>query len=157
MGGSRDDLVGCTQEKVRFLCSSLFLFSSSLITLLMCFISVLPYEVCPPHGVSLCVANILIGQLVRPSMVAAIVTNLEEGGLLCLSGIRPGEVDSLKEAYEDNMEWIDDQYAELSASETVGCIESYGFDCGRWARLVGRKKIGDDSGFIAHMSELAVS
>ncbi|KAK1744822.1 ribosomal protein L11 methyltransferase-like protein, partial [Skeletonema marinoi] len=44
-------------------------------------------DVCPPRGASLCVANILIGQLVRPSMVAALTTNLEDGGLLCLSGI----------------------------------------------------------------------
>ena len=118
---------------------------------------VLPYDLSPPRGASLCVANILIGQLVRPSMVAAIVTNLEPGGLLCLSGIRPGEVDSLKEAYGDSIEWVDKQYAELSANETIGCIESYGFDCGRWARLVGRKKIASDSDFIDQMSDLAVS
>ena len=116
---------------------------------------VLPYEICPPQGASLCVANILVGQLVRPSMVAAITTNLEDGGLLCLSGIRPGEVDSLKEAYT-GFEWLDDQYAELSATETANSIESYGFDCGRWARLVGRKKVEEDF-FIKQMSELAVS
>jgi hypothetical protein len=63
-------------------------------------------------------------------MVAAIVINLVPGGLLCLSGIRPGEVDPLKEAYDDNIEWIDKQYAELSACETVACIESCGFDAG---------------------------
>jgi ribosomal protein L11 methyltransferase len=118
---------------------------------------VLPYEVCPPRGASLCVANILIGQLVRPSMVAAIVTNLEPGGLLCLSGIRPGEVNSLKDAYGDGIDWIDEQYAELSASETIGCIDSYGFDCGRWARLAGRKKVGSKQDFIDQMSDLAVS
>lgn len=120
---------------------------------------VLPYDICPPRGVDVCVANILIGQLVRPSMVAAIVTNLQEGGLLCLSGIRPKEVDALKEAYDDSIEWIDDQYAELSADETTNCIESYGFDCGRWARLVGRKRVANDgdSSFIEQMSDLAVS
>jgi ribosomal protein L11 methylase PrmA len=118
---------------------------------------VLPYEVCPPRGASLCVANILIGQLVRPSMVAAITTNLEDGGLLCLSGIRPGEVDSLKVAYNDSFDWLDEQYAELSATETVGSIESYGFDCGIWARLVGKKRACDDASFVEQMSELAVS
>ena len=118
---------------------------------------VLPYDVCPPRGASLCVANILIGQLVRPSMVAALVTNLEENGLLCLSGIRPGEVESLKAAYDDSIEWIDDQYAELSATETTNCIESYGFDCGRWARVVGRKKVQNSDSFIQQMSDLAVS
>ena len=101
----------------------------------------------------ICVANILIGQLVRPSMVAALLSNLKNGGLLCLSGIRPDEVDSLKEAYED-IEWLDDQYAELTATETTNCLETYGFDVGNWTRLVGRKK--SSSGFIARMSELAV-
>lgn len=118
---------------------------------------VLPYDLCPPRGASLCVANILIGQLVRPSMVAALVTNLEENGMLCLSGIRPGEVESLKAAYDDSIEWIDDQYAELSATETTNCIESYGFDCGRWARVVGRKKVENSDSFIQQMSDLAVS
>lgn len=116
---------------------------------------VLPYDVCPPRGANLCVANILIGQLVRPSMVAALTTNLEDGGLLCLSGIRPGEVDALKEAYA-GFEWLEDQYGELTAAETENSIESYGFDCGSWARLVGRKKIEKDS-FIQQMSDLAVS
>mmetsp|Transcript_32782 Transcript_32782/g.69174 ORF Transcript_32782/g.69174 Transcript_32782/m.69174 type:complete len:322 (-) Transcript_32782:301-1266(-) len=120
---------------------------------------VLPYDICPPKGVDVCVANILIGQLVRPSMVAAIVTNLREGGLICLSGIRPAEVDALKEAYDDSIEWLDDQYSELSANETLNSIESYGFDCGRWARLVGRKRVDKDgdSRFIEQMSDLAVS
>eukprot|EP00571_Detonula_confervacea_P005335 CAMPEP_0172313216 /NCGR_PEP_ID=MMETSP1058-20130122/19709_1 /TAXON_ID=83371 /ORGANISM="Detonula confervacea, Strain CCMP 353" /LENGTH=305 /DNA_ID=CAMNT_0013026831 /DNA_START=102 /DNA_END=1016 /DNA_ORIENTATION=- len=93
---------------------------------------VLPYDICPPQGVDVCVANILIGQLVRPSMVAAIVTNLREGGLLCLSGIRPAQIDSLKRAYDDSIEWLDDEYAELSAGETLNCIETYGFDVGQW-------------------------
>ena len=114
---------------------------------------VLPYEICTPFGVDICVANILIGQLVRPSMVAALLSNLKEGGLLCLSGIRPGEVDSLKEAYED-IEWLEDQYAELTATETTNCIETYGFDVGNWARLVGRKM--SSSGFIERMSEMAI-
>lgn len=118
---------------------------------------VLPFEIYPPGGVDVCVANILIGQLVRPSMVAAIVTNLSSGGLLCLSGIRPGEVNALKAAYSETINWIDDQYEELSASETEGSIESYGFDCGRWARLVGRKRVGDNQSYVERMSDLAVS
>ncbi|KAL7554259.1 hypothetical protein ACHAWF_017678 [Thalassiosira exigua] len=119
---------------------------------------VLPREACPPSGADVCVANILVGQLVRPSMVAAIVTNVREGGLLCLSGIRPGgEVESLLEAYGDCVEWLDEQYAELSAAETENCLESYGFDCGRWARLVGRKRTVQGDGFIEQMSDLAVS
>jgi hypothetical protein len=119
---------------------------------------VVPYALCTPVGVDVCVANILIGQLCRASMVAAIVSNMVPGALLCLSGIRPDEVDSLKAAYSDHMEWLDDQYAELSASETVGSVESYGFDCGRWARLVGRKTEGAGRDRdIESMSELAVS
>jgi ribosomal protein L11 methyltransferase len=119
---------------------------------------VVPYALCTPVGVDICVANILIGQLCRASMVAAIVSNMVPGALLCLSGIRPDEVDSLKAAYADHMEWLDDQYAELSASETEGSVESYGFDCGRWARLVGRKTKGAGRDRdIESMSELAVS
>lgn len=104
----------------------------------------------------LCVANILIGQLVRPSMVSAIMTNIRPNGLVCFSGIRPDEVDSLKEAYGSYVDWIDEGYAELSAKDTEGSIESYGFDVGTWSRLVGRVK---DSGGIdtEAMSELAVS
>mmetsp|Transcript_1147 Transcript_1147/g.2963 ORF Transcript_1147/g.2963 Transcript_1147/m.2963 type:complete len:90 (-) Transcript_1147:2070-2339(-) len=89
-------------------------------------------------------------------MVSAIVTNVRPGGLLCLSGIRPWEVVSLKEAYADHVEWMDGHYKELSADETPGSVESYGFNVGQWARLVGRIKI--DAGIsIEAMSELAVS
>jgi hypothetical protein len=120
---------------------------------------VVPYALCTPLGVDICVVNILIGQLVRGSMVATIVMNyLVPGALLYLSGIRPDEVESLKAAYKDHLEWLDDEYAELSASETEGSFESYGFDCARWARL-GRWKTagaGRDRD-IESMSELAVS
>jgi ribosomal protein L11 methyltransferase len=119
---------------------------------------VIPYGLCTPTGVDVCVANILIGQLVRPSMVAALVSNMVPGALLCLSGIRPDEVNSLKAVYGEHMKWLDDEYAELSACDTEGSFESYGFDCGRWARLVGRKKVGPGKDHdIENMSELAVS
>ena len=119
---------------------------------------VLPYGI-SSSGVDICVANILVGQLVRPSMVAAIVSNIVPGGLLCLSGIRPGDqVESLKRAYGSHVDWIDEQYGELDASQTASSIDSYGFDCGTWSRLVGRTRTdalrSDD---IATMSELAVS
>ena len=117
-----------------------------------------PYELCRPSGVDICVANILIGQLVRPSMVAAILSNVAHGGIVCFSGIRPAEVPALKVAYGDAMEWMDDQYAELSATECEGSLESYGFDTGRWARVVGRNVGGDNrTSDIQSMSELAVS
>ncbi|GAX10040.1 hypothetical protein FisN_25Lh051 [Fistulifera solaris] len=118
---------------------------------------ILPYEIVPGRGVDVCIANILIGQLVRPSMVAALVSNIRNNGILCLSGIRPHEVASLKAAYGESIEWIDDHYAELSAEETEGSLASYGFDCGRWSRLVGRKRAADDKSEIERMSELAVS
>jgi ribosomal protein L11 methyltransferase len=117
---------------------------------------ILPYDLCRPTGVDICVANILVGQLVRPSMVSAIMTNMAPGGLLCLSGIRPAEVDSLKAVYSEFVEWIDEDYAELSANESEGSIESYGFDVGTWSRLVG--KVKDKGGMdVEAMSELAVS
>lgn len=119
---------------------------------------VLPYGI-SNAGVDICVANILVGQLIRPSMVAALVSNVAPGGLLCLSGIRPGDqVESLRRAYGQSVDWIEEQCGELAASQTASSFDSYGFDCGVWSRLVGRKKLGasrDDD--IASMSELAVS
>lgn len=106
-------------------------------------------------GAEICVANILIGQLVRPSMVSAIVTNLAPNAYLCMSGIRPNEVDSLKAAYNDHIDWLDDHYEELNAKDTEFSLESYGFDVGSWARVVGRRKAGAID--IEAMSELAVS
>jgi len=106
-------------------------------------------------GADVCVANILVGQLVRPSMVSAIITNLAPNALFCMSGIRPNEVDALKKAYDEHIEWLDDHYNELAATDTEGSIESYGFDVGTWARVVGRRKVGPID--INAMSELAVS
>jgi 2-polyprenyl-3-methyl-5-hydroxy-6-metoxy-1,4-benzoquinol methylase len=117
---------------------------------------VLPYGI-TAAGVDVCVANILIGQLARPSMVAAILSNLAPNGLLCLSGIRPDEILSLKTAYGDSVEWLNDQCEALSAVDTEGSISSYGFDCGIWSRVVGRKKTGSRDDDIQTMSELAVS
>ena len=117
---------------------------------------VVPFCLCQPFGVDLCVANILVGQLVRPSMVSAIISNFAPRGLLCLSGIRPWEVDSLKAAYDEHVEWLPEHYAELAADETEGSVASYGFDVGRWSRLVGRLK--ENGGMdVEAMSELAVS
>lgn len=119
---------------------------------------VLPADLARPQGVDVCVANILIGQLVRPSMVSALVTNIRPDGLLCLSGIRPNQVDSLKVAYSDHVEeWLEEDYDELSADETEGSIDSYGFDVGRWSRLVGRIKKRENGIDIDAMSEFAVS
>jgi SAM-dependent methyltransferase len=119
---------------------------------------VLPYSLYP-GGVDICFANILIGQLVRPSMVAALTTNIRPGGIICFSGIRPNEIQSLKDAYNDSIhEWIDTDYAELKSSDCIGSIESYGYDCGIWCRLVGKIKLSSNyQDSILSMSELAVS
>ena len=117
---------------------------------------IVPFGLCRPTGVDVAVANILVGQLVRPSMVAALGSNIASGGLLCLSGIRPEQVDALKDAYHDSFEWLDDQYAELSANECEGSVESYGFDCGRWARLIGRRRSSNRQTDIERMSESAI-
>jgi ribosomal protein L11 methylase PrmA len=120
-----------------------------------------PYDLSysPTGGADICVANILIGQLVRPSMVAALITNLKSSGgaYLCLSGIRPGpQVEALKAAYSDHLEWQEDLYGELDAQDTVGSAESYGFDVGAWARVVGRLKKNHTID-IAALSDMAVS
>jgi hypothetical protein len=87
-------------------------------------------------------------------MISALMTNIQPNGLICFSGIRPWEVDSLRAAYEPYLEWLDDHYAELDAQQTEGSVESYGFDVGPWARVVGRiKPKGID---IRDMSEMAV-
>mmetsp|Transcript_4360 Transcript_4360/g.5831 ORF Transcript_4360/g.5831 Transcript_4360/m.5831 type:complete len:161 (+) Transcript_4360:618-1100(+) len=119
---------------------------------------IIPYCLCRPTGANICIANILVGQLVRPSMVSAIITNMAPKSYLCLSGIRPHEVDALKDAYGEYIEWMDEYYDELSACNTDGSIESYGFDVGTWSRVVGRLKEGNDGRMdIESLSELAVS
>jgi hypothetical protein len=109
------------------------------------------------RGADICVANILIGQLVRPSMVSTIVSNLSPGAWLCLSGIRPDEVNSLKAAYNNYVDWDDDFYAELAAKDTECSIQSYGFDVGIWSRVVGRIKMNVKLMDSRNFSEEAVS
>jgi ribosomal protein L11 methylase PrmA len=118
---------------------------------------VIPYGITSGQGVDICIANILIGQLVRPSMVAAIATNIAPGGLICFSGIRPAEISSLQDAYCNYIEeWIDT--TTLQSSDCPGSIASYGYDCGEWCRLVGRtKRISSTASDILSMSDLAVS
>jgi hypothetical protein len=112
----------------------------------------------------LVLANILIGALCRPSMVAVLVDALREpsspgksdGGVIVFSGIRPsqGEVDSLKDAYGNYIEFDDGAYGELSGTDTLGSVSNYGFDVGDWARVVGRRKVG--RGWSREMSEAAI-
>jgi hypothetical protein len=85
-------------------------------------------------------------------MVVALCSNIRPGGLLCLSGVRPNEVQSLKVAYAAWMDWEDALYAEGSPGKE-GQEE-----WGRWARLVGRRKETKEESFLLEMlSESAVS
>jgi hypothetical protein len=66
-------------------------------------------------------------------------------------------VNALKAAYNDYVDWDDDLYAELAARDTECSIESYGFDVGTWARVVGRLKTNLRSLDSRNFSEEAVS
>lgn len=78
----------------------------------------------------MCLANILVGQLSRPSMVAALALALEPEGVLCLSGLRPGDqCATVTQAYEPSFDFLDDEAAVLEHPTW-----------GAWARLVGRRK-----------------
>mmetsp|Transcript_51088 Transcript_51088/g.94615 ORF Transcript_51088/g.94615 Transcript_51088/m.94615 type:complete len:99 (+) Transcript_51088:1237-1533(+) len=49
----------------------------------------------------------------------------------------------MKGAYNSEYaDWVDEHYAELAASDTVGSIKSYCFDVGTWSRLVRCVKKG---------------
>ncbi|GMH60754.1 hypothetical protein TrRE_jg5685, partial [Triparma retinervis] len=124
-------------------------------------------EVVPSFTLSsndLVLANILIGALCRPSMVSVLVDALKEpsspgtpdGGVIVFSGIRPsqGEVDSLKDAYKNYIDFDDCAYKELSGADTRGSVSNYGFDVGDWCRVVGRRKVG--RGWSREMSEAAI-
>ena len=87
--------------------------------------------------------------VLKRALAAAIKSNLAPGGLLCLSGVRPHEIGSLKEAYGTWVEWEDWMYAE--ADPGVGG-EAY---WGTWARLVGRRVATPEQ--TAMLSEHAVS
>lgn len=78
-----------------------------------------------------CCANILVGQLTRPSMVATLALSTQE---LCLSGIQPTEADVLLKAYEDFFDFYD--YKEKEADNEYW---------GTWVRLLGRRKQFDRS------------
>eukprot|EP00968_Pinguiococcus_pyrenoidosus_P002005 scaffold106_cov246-Pinguiococcus_pyrenoidosus.AAC.17 len=107
-----------------------------------------------PHDVAF--ANILVGQLIRPSMVAVLATNLRPGGVLCLSGIRPGDqCETIKAAYAGWIDWDETLYAEAAASAETGGKDYWGV----WSRLVGRRtaktKLSEE--VLSSLSEAAVS
>ena len=127
-------------------------------------------EVIPSWPISeqnLLLANILIGPLVRASMIAVLVNALKApdaegagGGLICFSGILPNEREALTQAYGKYLCFDDAAYEELSGGDKVGSTESTfndvnGFDVRLWCRVVGRRTVGSD--FVNDMSESAVS
>ena len=86
---------------------------------------------------SVVLANILVGQLSRQSMVATLALCAEPGANLCLSGFRPGDqTDVLRRLYEPFFDFFD--YDEAKP-------DHYGSHFwGSWARLIGRRR-NDDS------------
>mmetsp|Transcript_7137 Transcript_7137/g.9563 ORF Transcript_7137/g.9563 Transcript_7137/m.9563 type:complete len:388 (+) Transcript_7137:60-1223(+) len=93
------------------------------------------------------VANILPGVLIRLRHTLALA--VKPNGFLCLSGMRPTEVNAVKEAFQNYMDWDDS----LTAS---GSHPKWG----DWVRIVGRPKEGiklDEAAVIEDLSETAVS
>ena len=91
------------------------------------------------------VANILVGQLSRPSMVATLALGTKVGGALCLSGIRPDQCAVLERLYAP--------YYDV-ASKTFRDPDSYGREYwGSWARLILRRKEVDRRELLERISE----
>jgi hypothetical protein len=71
------------------------------------------------------------------------------------SPLRPDEVESLKAAYSGRIDWLEDQYAELSAFEIEGSLSRVALTDGRvWRSESAGWGCGRD---IESMHELAVS
>lgn len=79
-------------------------------------------------------ANILVGQLSRSSMVATLALAVKDDGLLCLSGIRPRDVDVLKEVYSPHFSF--EKMPQVVKDDSLGRS---------WARLDAKKKPRDQS------------
>ena len=81
------------------------------------------------------VANILVGQLSRPSMIATLALATEPGAHLCLSGFRPGDqTETLRKLYEPYFDFDMEKYAEAKP-------DAHGQEYwGTWARLVARRR-----------------
>ena len=82
------------------------------------------------------VANILVGQLSRPSMVATLALGCKPGGYLCLSGIRPDQRGVLDDVYAPYFDLVES--AEMAPDDHG---QEY-WDT--WVRMVLRRKQGDD-------------
>lgn len=83
-------------------------------------------------------ANILVGQLSRPSMVATLALGCKPGGALCLSGVRPEQADVLRPLYAPYFDFDAASYAERAP-------DAHGAEYwGTWARMVLRRRDADD-------------
>ena len=91
------------------------------------------------------VANILVGQLSRPSMVATLALGTKVGGSLCLSGIRPDQCEVLERLYAP--------YYDV-ASKVFRDPDDFGKEYwGSWARLILRRKEVDRRELLERISE----
>ena len=95
------------------------------------------------------VANILVGQLSRPSMVATLALGTKVGGSLCLSGIRPDQCEVLERLYAP--------YSDV-AEETFREPDAFGKEYwGSWARLVLTRKAADRRELLDRISDAAAA
>ncbi|CAM9207890.1 unnamed protein product [Ascophyllum nodosum] len=75
------------------------------------------------------VANMMAGPML--SQMAVLVLAVNEGGVMCLSGLRPGDVPKIKREFGKYLEWD----GELESAKDVS-------PWGEYVRLVGRPKPG---------------
>ena len=106
-------------------------------------------------NVDLILANILVGALIRPSMVAVLVSAVKVGGRICFSGIRPDQVETLKQSYNRYLDF-EDSVVFLSGTDVKGSVQNYGFDVADWARVVARRRCVSNVDLLRDFSEDAL-
>lgn len=111
-----------------------------------------PREVVPGDFVpgDIVLANILVGTLLN--MRNTIIGAVKPGGWLVLSGLRPEQVEIIKEKYSTNVKWED----KLERREEV-VNPTWGTGAGTWVRLVGTRVSAEGSSWVEALSEAAVS
>ena len=94
------------------------------------------------------VANILVGQLSRPSMVATLALGTKIGGALCLSGVRPDQCAVLERLYAP--------YYDV-AEKTFRDPDDFGKEYwGSWARMILTRKEADRRELLERISDGAI-
>ena len=99
-----------------------------------------PVEAC---GADVVVANILVGAILR--IAPHISLMLKEGGKLCICGLRPHQADSVKRVYSDFIDF-DESLEEIRGHPSWG----------EWIRLVGTKKVLQNSAWTSKLADYAV-